>query len=189
MKASGTTYYKDLPFEEYLKLPGTSYSSLKGERTPTAGMRLGTRVHNYINEPATYDWKDADLVLPIASQIKAYVGDAFKYLEKEVAFTSNFFHNGLMLKYKGRADMLKIGRIVIDLKILSGPLDAAIERFGYKDQISGYCLATGSQMGLIIALNNQRRRVESKLIIPDAAFWEYQCVRLGGSIHKQQTTT
>lgn len=161
-------------------MEGVSYSSLKGEEIiPTEGMKLGTRVHNYMNEPSKYDWCQADIVQPIAQQLRAYIGDAFKHLKKEVAFTSQFYHNGMVLLYKGRADMMKAGRIVIDLKVLSGPLPAAIERFGYDRQISGYCLATGCNLGLIVAWNKLQKRVETRAIKPNPSFWEYTTVRMG----------
>jgi hypothetical protein len=180
MQVLNTQYYHNLPFEDYLKMKGTSYSSIKGfEGEPTEGMKLGTRVHAYLNEPDKYDWQQADIVVPVATQLRAYLGDSFHYLEKEVAFTSNFIHNGMKLAYKGRADMMKAGRIIVDLKVLAGPLPAAIIRFGYERQISGYCLATSAKMGLIVAWNKLQKKVEVRAIKPDAAFWEYQTVRMG----------
>lgn len=183
MQVSNTKYYYDQDFEEYIKMEGVSYSSLKGEEiVPTEGMRLGTRVHHYMNEAKHYDWQDAEMVGNIARQLRAYIGDAFRHLEKEVAFTSQFTHNGMQLAYKGRADMMKAGRIIIDLKVLGGPLPGAIERFGYDRQISGYCLATGCSLGLIVAWNKLQKRVETRAVKPDAAFWEYTTVRMGKPI-------
>lgn len=180
MQVLNITYHRDLSFEDYLKLPGTSFSGIKGfEGEPTEGMKLGTRVHNYLNEPAQYDWQQAELVLPIAKAVRAYLGDAYHVLEKEVAFTADFVHNGMRLRYKGRADMLRIGRLVVDIKVLGGGLDAAIERFKYNDQVSGYCLGTCSPMGLIIAYNKIKRKVEVKTVRPNAAWWEYQVVKHG----------
>ena len=179
MQVTNTIYYSDQDFADYLKLPGTSFSSLKGEIPVSAGMALGSRIHAYLNEPGKYDWRDAEMVLPIAKVLRSHVGDAFQYLQKEVAFTSIFEHNGMELKYKGRADLLKAGRIVIDFKILAGSLGAAIERFGYDKQLSGYCLGTGSPLGLIIAYNKSSRKVEVKTVKPSCDFWEYQTVRLG----------
>ena len=173
-------YYDDLPFEEYLKMPGISYSSLSGfSGPPSEGMRLGSRVHQYLNEPGEYDWKDAATVIAIASELKKYLGNAYLHLDKEVAFTADFIHNGMKMAYRGRADMMKSGRIVVDIKILSGALEAAIERFGYARQLSGYCIATGAPLALIIAFNRQRNRVETKVIKPSQDFWNYQIVRNG----------
>jgi hypothetical protein len=187
MQILNIKYYRDLPFEDYLKMPGTSFSGIKGfEGAPTPGMQLGTRVHNYLNEPETYDWQQPDMVLPIAKALRAYLGDAFTALEKEVAFTCDFLHNGLSMGYKGRADMLKVGRLVVDIKVLAGPLESAIERFGYANQVSGYCFGTSSPMGLIIAYNKLKKKVEVKAIKPDVSFWEYQVVRLGEPMEAAQ---
>ena len=173
-------YHDDLTLEEYLQLPGISYSSIKGfEGVPTEGMRLGTRVHQYLNEPDQYDWVDADKVLPIAKSLQSYLGEAYHFLEKETSFTCDFIHNGITMPYKGRIDMMKAGRLVVDIKVLSGSLAGAIERFGYNYQVSGYCLATGATLGILVAWNKIKERVEVKAIRPDASFWEYQIVRLG----------
>lgn len=183
MQVSGTTYYKGLPFEDYLQLPGVSYSSLKDfEGEPNSGMRLGTRVHNYLNEPETYDWKDADAVRAIAQEIRKVAGNVLPYMAAELSFTSIFRHNGMELRYKGRADRMKSGRLLIDFKVLSGSLTSAIERFGYDKQISGYCLATATPLGLIISYNKKIKKVETKAIKPEASFWEYQCVHRGEPI-------
>lgn len=179
MTIANIKYYRDLPFEDYLAMPGTSFSSLKGEIPASEGMKLGTRVHNYLNEPASYDWQQVEIVKPIAAALRSYLGDAFKFLEKEVAFTCDMIHNGMLLKYKGRADGLKIGRIVIDFKVLAGSLEAACNQFDYPHQLSGYGLGTGSPLGLIIAFNKSAKKVETKTIRTVAAFWEYQTVRLG----------
>lgn len=180
MQILNIKYYKDLPFEDYLRMPGTSYSAIKGfSGPPTMGMQLGTRVHSYLNEPEKYDWQDVEIVKPIAKAIRMYLGEAYHAMEKEVAFTCDMIHNGMRLAYKGRADMLKIGRLVVDLKVLAGSLPNAIERFGYANQMSGYCLGTCSPMAIILAYNKSSKKVEVKNVKPDEAFWNYQCCRLG----------
>lgn len=173
-------YYRGQDFAAYLTMPGTSFSGLKDVPVPqSAGMSLGTRVHNYILEPEKFDWTDAGIVRKIADALRTYMGGALDVLESEVAFTADFHHNGMVLPYKGRADKLKIGRLVVDFKILGGSLMSAIARFGYDKQLSGYCLATGSPLGLIIAYNKSRKQVETHLLGPNPEFWEYQAVRMG----------
>ena len=182
MQVSNTRYYNDQDFADYLAMPGYSFSTIKNDCTPlpvSEGMRLGTRVHNYILEPDKYDWQQVSEVKAIAAAIREYVGASLAVMQKEVAFTSEFEHNGMVLNYKGRTDLLRIGRIVVDLKILAGPLQQSIERFQYDKQLSGYCLATGSPTGLIIAYNKAKKVIEIAPIKPNADFWEYQCVRLG----------
>lgn len=180
MQILNIKYYRDLPFEDYLKMPGTSYSAIKGfSGPPTAGMQLGTRVHAYLNEPETYDWQQVEIVKPIAKAIRQYLGDSYHAMEKEVAFTCDMVHNGMRLPYRGRADMLKIGRLVVDLKVLAGSLASAMERFGYANQMAGYCMGTGSPMAIILAYNKYSKKVEVKTIKPEESFWNYQIVRLG----------
>ena len=83
MQILNTQYYHNLDFEDYLKMPGTSYSSIKGfEGEPTEGMKLGSRVHAYLNEPKEYDWQQVDIVIPIATALRGCLGDAFHYLDK-----------------------------------------------------------------------------------------------------------
>ena len=177
MFVKNVNYYDKLSFAEYLAMPGVSYSGIKGDIPASAGMSLGTNVHQYILEPEKYLWDNVSIVKPIAAALRTYLGQAINHLEKETAFTADFHYNGLVMSYKGRADLLKAGRIVVDIKVLSGSLAPSIARFGYDKQISGYCLATSSPMGLIIAFNRARKVVEHTIIKPDAAFWEYQTIQ------------
>ncbi len=179
MKITNVQYYHGLNFEEYLRLPGTSFSSLKDSIPATTGMQLGSRVHQYVNEPKEYDWENVNEVKAIATALRAYIGEAFQYLQKEVAFTAEFHHNGMMLIYKGRADMLFVNKIVIDLKVLAGSLPQYIKMFGYDRQISGYCLPPNCPIGLIVAYNKQLKKVETQRIVPDAKYWEFITVQKG----------
>lgn len=173
-------YYRDMPFEEYLSIPGISFSSIKGfEGAPSIGMQLGTRVHNFLNEPALYDWEQVEVVRPIAAAIRAKLGNAYKFMEKELAFTAEFHYLGMVMVYKGRADLIKVGNVLVDYKVLSGSLDSAIERFGYDRQLSGYCLATGCRLGIIISWNKAKKRIEQRTITPDPTFWMHHVVKLG----------
>ena len=174
MQVINTRYYTDMEFADYLAIEGTSFSSLKDiQITPTANMQLGTRVHNFLLEPDKYDWQQTEIVKPMAAAIREVLGAALQVMDKEIAFTCDMHHNGLVLPYKGRADLMKAGKIVIDLKILAGAIQPAVERFGYDRQISGYCLATGATVGLIVSYNKAKKKVETKLIKPVADFWEY----------------
>ena len=185
MQVTNTVFYNDQDFEDYLKMPGVSFSSTKDTIiVPSEGMKLGTRVHNFILEPDKYDWKQVEIVKPMAAAIRTHIGAALKFLSKEIAFTADFHHNGMRLPYKGRVDLLYNKRIVIDLKILAGGLDASIARFGYDRQVSGYCLGTGCPLGLIIAYNKSKKVIETKRIIPNADFWEYTTAQRGEPIHQ-----
>lgn len=180
MLITNLKYYHDLDFEDYLTLPGTSYSGIKNfTGTPNAGMSLGKKVHAYLLEPDTYTWEDAATVRKIAAAILPVLGSAIKYLDKEVSFTCDMEYNGMVLKYKGRTDLIKIGRIILDLKILSGALIPAVQRFGYEDQLSGYCIATATPLSLIVAYNRNKEKVETYRVTPNLEFWQYQVVHRG----------
>ena len=180
MTVGNTIYYESLDFEKYLQIDGTSFSTIKGfDGVPSAGMRLGTRVHNYISEPEKYDWQQAEEVRAIASAIKKTVAAALKFMKKELSFTSDFSFNGMTMRYKGRADGIIPGMLCIDYKVLSGDIEAACDRFGYENQVSGYCLATGCPKGIIVAYNRKIKEVQTKVITPSQEFWNYNIVRYG----------
>jgi hypothetical protein len=187
MQVSNLKYYSELDFNEYLQIKGYSFSSLKmlesGQAiTPSEGMKLGTRVHNFILEPQKYDWENDSEVRKIASKIREIYQPFIRYMEPELAFTARFEHNGMYFNYKGRTDLIYKGKLIIDLKILSGKLEPAIERFGYDKQLSGYALATGCQNAMIIAYNKQNNKIETKLIHPNADWWNYMIVKYGTPI-------
>lgn len=173
------TYYRDLPFEDYLALPGRSFSSFKGPVTETEGMRLGTRVHQFLLEPEQYDWKDAEIVRPIATRLREFLGDAIQYMEREVSFTCLMEYEGMGLWYKGRADLIKIGTLLVDLKILSSSIQQACEMFGYPAQQSGYCIATTTPRALILSYNKLRRKVESQMVAVEQGWWKKKILTHG----------
>jgi hypothetical protein len=177
MKVSNVRYYSDIDFDEYIKLPGVSYSGIKGVIPVSAGMSLGTKVHHYMLEPEKYVWEDVDKVRKIAAALRQYLGSAMDVLQKEVAITADFIHNGLVMPYKGKIDLLSNGRLVVDLKVLAGPLAPSIHRFGYDKQVSGYCLAASAPMGLILSYNKQKNIVETAIIKPSEEWWAYQVVQ------------
>jgi hypothetical protein len=105
-------------------------------------------------------------------------------MEPELAFTARFEHNGMYLNYKGRTDLIYKGKLIVDLKILSGKLEPAIERFGYDKQLSGYALATGCKNAMIISYNkaNKHNVLETKLIEPNEDWWNYMVIKYGTPI-------
>jgi hypothetical protein len=189
MQVKDLKYYSDLDFNEYLQIKGYSFSSLKmlesGQAiTPSEGMKLGTRVHNFILEPKKYDWQDHAQVNMIAGKIRQIYEPFIRYMEPELAFTARFEHNGMYLNYKGRTDLIYKGKLIIDLKILSGKLETAVERFMYDKQLSGYALATGCPNAMIISYNklNKYNLIETKVIHPNTDWWNYMIVKYGTPI-------
>jgi len=127
----------------------------------------------------------------IRAYLKEYFGeDVMKYMEAEVAFTADFTHNGMTMKYKGRADLLIRDLIVMDIKIFAGAPGPAILRYGSDKQISGYCIANKARLGLIIAYNKNKKvppgrgqdRVEILKMPISADSWEYETARRGEPI-------
>lgn len=189
MQVKDLKYYSDLDFDEYLQISGYSFSGIKMLESgqpivPTEGMKLGTRVHNFILEPKKYDWESHIEVNKIATKIKEIYQPFIKYMEPELAFTARFEHNGMYLNYKGRTDLIYKGKLIVDLKILSGKLEPAIERFGYDKQLSGYAIATGCKNAMIISYNkaNKHNVLETKLIEPNEDWWNYMIVKYGTPI-------
>jgi hypothetical protein len=179
-------YYSDLDFDEYLAIKGYSFSGLKmlesGKAiTPSEGMKLGTRVHNFLLEPHKYDQVDYSIVTKIGGELKKFLGPAIKFLEKEVAFTCTMEYGGMELTYKGRADLLYKGKLIIDLKVLSGRLKQATERFGYQRQLSGYAIATGINNILLLSYNKSLRvdNIEHQMFSPNQDWWMYVITKYG----------
>lgn len=180
MQIKNVNYYFGYSFDRYKDLPGLSYSGIKnGDFVPTKKMMLGTAVHNYILEPAQYNGANRELVIPIARVIMGQIGELINHMQTEVSVTCNMIHDGLSMQYKGRVDMIRPGKLVIDLKISEIPLGKSIEHFGYGDQLTGYCLATGTPVGIIIRVCPKTLKTEKAMIRQNPGFWERQIVKFG----------
>ena len=149
---------------------------------PTDGMKLGTRVHKYLLEPKEYDWQDIEAVKEIATCLRKEVGPAFEFLQHEVSITADFSHDGFTMAYRGRIDSGFLGRILIDYKVLSGALLPAIDRFGYINALSGYCMSTRTPAALILAYNRKTKKCE-KFYLDESKFsiefWEQAVITHG----------
>jgi hypothetical protein len=169
-----------ISFEEYRALPGLSYSGIKkGDFVPTKKMMLGTAVHNYILEPDKYNGANREIVIPIARIILAQIGELVKHMETELSVTCNMEHEGLSMQYKGRIDMIRPGKLLIDLKISEIPLGRSIDHFGYGEQLTGYCLATNTPVGIIVRVCPKTLKTEKAMIRQNPAFWERQICKFG----------
>jgi len=186
---SNLKYYNDLDFNEYLAFSGYSFSGIKTlesgvQIVPSQGMMLGTRVHNFLLEPHKYDGVDYNHVSKISAALRQFLGAAIKFLEKEVAFTCELQYNGMSMVYKGRTDLLFKGKLIIDLKVLSGKLQGAIDRFGYEKQLSGYGIATSTPNVLLLSFNKALKKdnVEHKMFSPTQEWWMYVITKYGSPI-------
>ncbi len=185
IKVENLVVYRNLPFEDYLALPGWSYSGIKNEgqpnKVPTEVMGLGTDVHNYRLEPSKYQHANTAIVKPIVQSIDVALGSLSRFLEPEIAVTADFVHIGRRMKYKGRLDLSIIGRLVIDLKVskIKDPF-AAIRYFGYDKQLNGYALAIGARTILMLSINPKSPK-ETKIVnIPvETEWWQDQVIKRG----------
>lgn len=179
MQVSNIQFYKN-NFDAYSKIVGLSFSAIKGGGfLPTAKMRLGTAVHNYLLEPSEYNHEHRDIVIPIANAIKAEIGGLLPFLDTELSVTADFEYAGMIMPYKGRVDMVRTGKIVIDLKVSEVPLNKSIAHFGYDYQVNGYMAATLCEHGMIIRVCPKTHKIEKKMIPKNHEWWESQILRLG----------
>lgn len=180
ISVSNIKLHESLAFEDYLKMPGKSFSGIKNEgiqfNAPTKKMQLGTNVHNYILTPAEYKHENIEIVKPLALKVKEVLGPLLKYLKPELAVTAEFEHEGFVLPYKGRLDLCLPGRIVIDLKITE---NLNLSYFGYGDQLSGYSLATYARQSIIIAINPKTKATRVVNVPISDLWWKEQIKRLG----------
>lgn len=187
MQVQNLKLLKTYPFEDYLKLPGYSYSGLRNEGKsfgpPTAKMQLGTHVHNYLMTPREYEFDDLHIVKPLAAALKAKLGPLLKYMEPELAVTADFVHEGFSMPYKGRIDLPIVNRIVVDVKVSEMPIQKGIEFFGYDFQLTGYAVAIGAPVALILSVHPAKPNDVKVTNIPiRKEWWQYQIKRYGTPI-------
>jgi len=183
MQVTNIQMYKNIPFDSYQAKEGHSYSSIKNSDTEpfkqTYKMQLGTEVHNYLLEPATYKHERRELIEPIARAAYDVIGSVLPFLDTELSVTADFEHEGFTMPYRGRIDMVRCGKVVVDLKISEMPLSKSIPYFGYDKQLTGYCLATQCKIGIIIRVNPKTRHTERVVIKQDVEWWEQKVLELG----------
>jgi len=180
MQVTNVNLYKDFSFDNYLQLPGYSYSSFKkGNFKPTEKMKLGTYVHQYLLEPEKYNHENRDVVDPIANALINDLGPMLPFLDAELSVTCDFEHDGYVMPYRGRVDLVRSGAIVIDLKISEIPLNRSIDFFGYAEQLTGYCLALNCDTGLIIRANPKTLKIEKATIRKNPQWWERKVLAHG----------
>lgn len=188
MQVCNVKYHPDLSWEQYLQLPGLSFSSLKEFTGPeTYGMHIGKLVHRYVLKPKEYNYEEADVVMPIAAELIKFVGyDILRQAICECPMTADFCSQGFVFNWRGIPDFQIPKVIVVDFKIIAGgTLRGYIERFKYDGQLRGYMMPVRAELGLIIAYNRAKRRVELEPIKPDNDFWRDVTIRYGTA---KQTT-
>lgn len=180
MTISNRQYHNCPTFDDYLKLPGNSFSSLRGfNGTTTEKMRLGTSVHQYLTDPAAFKGDlRIRIIKPLAMTLKAMVGDLWEYLEHRICVTADFEHEGFVLKYRGELDSGIKGKIVIDYKIGEN-VRKSMNFFAYPDQLSGYAAGIDARHAFLIGINPKTFKTDVIQIVPDWTWWESQIVLKG----------
>lgn len=173
--------FENLPFEEYLTMPGHSFSHIKtnGQYFPTTPkMQLGKDVDAYMNEPEYCCQNDLSIVRPLAIALKERVGDLYFKFRKQVSVFADFVHQGMCMRYKGRMDWALQKIIVIDTKVAEN-IKKTIFYFDYPNQISGYCIAFECPAGLILSVHPIKHTTELIQIPVQTAWWEKQILKYG----------
>lgn len=183
MEVKNLQLLKDVPFEDYLAMPGWSYSNIRNEGVvfdaPTKKMQLGTHVHNYLLTPEEYKYDDIEIVKPLATAVKHRLGALMAHLTPELAVICDFVCNGFNMRYKGRLDLSVPNLIVVDLKVSEQPLPVGIKYFGYDKQLSGYALAIGAKVAIIISIHPKKKTISVYNIPINVGWWENQVLQKG----------
>jgi len=179
VRVKNIRFHPGLDLDEYLKLPGKSFSSIKNDGVtnfaPTEKMRLGTMVHQYLNESHLYDHTNErhELIEKLAITAKSAIGGLLPYCEGEASVTADFLHEGFLLPYKGRIDACIKGKVIIDYKIInSRSIYDTLHRFGYNEQLTGYMMPVKALHAFIIAVSTITMKPEVVLVQPNYAYWE-----------------
>lgn len=175
MEVTNVIFYDEMPWESYIALPGLSFSGLKDFKADpnSTGIRIGSLVHKYTLKPKEYNYEHADVVIPISRELIKFITPALLQRAKcECPITADLIFNGFILKWRGMPDMFLINSLVIDLKVIEGDLEAYCAYFNYPNQLRGYMKPVGASMGLIIAWSKKKKKVQTKIILPDDSWWE-----------------
>jgi hypothetical protein len=177
-----------ISFEDYLQIPRISFSSLKDAPVnESVGMRIGSLVHRYLLKPKSYRYEEADIVIPISQALVSFVGrELIQFMIAEVPVTADFIWEGFRLRWKGVPDLRYAQVVVVDFKVIKeGTLKGYCDRFGYREQIRGYMMPFGVDLGLIIAYNRKTKKVEIEAVDKSSLWW--QAVTMShGEVNKTQ---
>lgn len=186
MIATEVQFYENISFEDYLKLPGISFSGIKalerGTPAPSPKIKLGTDVHTYLLTPELYKHDNIRIIKPLALELKNTLGSLFKHLKKELSVTANFCHEGFKLAYKGRLDLCIPNRLVIDIKVTEEDIQKTIDYFGYTHQQSGYATGINARTILILAINPKTLKTRMVSLGLYQEWWNTQIVKRGDVI-------
>jgi hypothetical protein len=170
-----------VPFEDYLKLPGLSYSAVKDKKfegPATAKMNFGSLVDAYVFEPHTYNGEQYELVVPVARRITRDLGPLIKAGRPQLAILCTMVHMGMYMYYKGRVDLFA-GGMVIDLKVSEVSIMRAIEIFGYHHQLNGYAIGLDARQSILYSVHPKTTDIQMAAIPNRVDYWERAVLKHG----------
>jgi hypothetical protein len=181
MIVSNKKVFSAVNFDQYLTMPGLSYSGIKGmggKIVETEKMKLGKKVDAYLFTPHDYQpGPDHAIIKALALAAKTELA-GLKF-SGQLSYTADFTHEGKTMAYKGRPD-IDAGALIVDLKVSELNIIKAIEFFRYDWQVSGYVMASSSaSMAMLLSINPKTRKV-SKMMLPIKMDWWQQAVKMYG---------
>ncbi len=183
--------HDNIPFEDYLKLPGYSTSFLKREVNgvlpdfiSSDKVRVGSLVDSILTSP-----KDADMSSPlykeakaIAFQLREVFGDMLGNMVTQVSFTGEATFGEFEMPVKGRLDLLLPKMAVIDLKVTyAANIPALIDFMRYKEQMWLYCNFAGVKKAYLLIYCVPKKTCTCHYVSceGDSEWWEERVLRFG----------
>lgn len=184
-----------IPFDEYQRLGGYSYSFLKREVNGVAPefigsdkVRLGSLVDAILTQDDRIDYDDPQLdrAMKIAIEIKDKFGDLIKLFVPQVSYTAVSEFSGFKMPVKGRLDWELPKHAVIDLKVTEAKTDrefaTLISHMGYDHQLFNYCGMSKVNKGYLMPYSTTAKKCLSVVGIdfgPSDPFWEDKILKFG----------
>lgn len=188
IKFSNIKRFDNLPFNEYLKTEGYSYSFLKREQfgsisefKPTAKVELGKLVDAILTQPDEIDIYSPQL--KTAEKIANALATNFpiQHFESQVSLSCDMEYAGLKMPFRGRLDWGLKDIAVIDLKVTAEKnLRSVINHMGYDNQLFGYCGAYGVKLGYILIYSSTTDKYDLiQMPLNGEQFWKEKIMKYG----------
>lgn len=195
IKFSNIKRFDNIPFEDYLKTPGYSYSFLKREingSIPEFKMsdkvELGSLVDAILTQPDKIDIYSPQLKIAekIADCLMVNFGSYIQHFESQVSMTCDMEYSGLKMPFRGRLDWGLKDIAVIDLKVTSSTnFRSVINHMGYDNQLFGYCGAYGVKLGYILIYSSATDKYDLiQMPLNGEEFWKEKILKFGTVKHK-----
>lgn len=188
--------YENIPFDQYRKLGGYSFSFLKREIGGVSPefiasdkVKLGSLVDAILMQPDEANitsplWNDA---VKIASHIRSSFGSLLPAFKSQRSYTGVMSHAGLSMRVTGRTDWEIDGMAVIDLKVTSAKTDAQfkalITHMGYDNQQWNYARLADVKAAYLSPYSFVTKRPLSIVKLPITSdyneFWASKILKFG----------